>query len=270
MRPRVIPVRRYPFACARPLDRGPRGGARTAHRAARRGRGAAVARAAEGLRRLPLRRGDRALRPHGRGLSPDAEGDHARHRGGDARLPPRGRGGAARARARPPGLPRAGLADPARDGRRRTTARPEARRAAPRRPRRRRRRRRRPPRRPRSRRTPRRRPAATNAAPAPEATPTPTVAPPPPIADSAPPAPAAPVLLNRPHDGTPVGVLIALGLLALSALLAVLALLARRLGWGEERLAGPRHAWGEATYRAGATWADFVDWIRLGRGPHRL
>ncbi len=78
------------------------------------------------------------------------------------------------------------------------------------------------------------------------------------------------MLLNRPHEGTPVGVLIALGLLALSALLAVLALLARRLGWGEERLAGPRHAWGEATYRAGATWADFVDWIRLGRGPHRL
>jgi len=109
-----------------------------------------------------------------------------------------------------------------------------------------------------------------NAAPAPQATPTPTVAPPPPVADSAPPAPAAPVLLNRPHDGTPVGVLIALGLLALSALLAVLALLARRLGWGDERLAGPRHAWGEATYRAGATWADFVDWIRLGRGPHRL
>jgi len=113
-------------------------------------------------------------------------------------------------------------------------------------------------------------PGGENPAPAPEATPTPTVAPAPPVADSAPPAATAPVLLNQPHDGTPVGVLIALGLLALSALLAVLALLARRLGWGEERLAGPRHAWGEATYRAGATWADFVDWIRLGRGPHRL
>jgi hypothetical protein len=113
-------------------------------------------------------------------------------------------------------------------------------------------------------------PGGENAAPAPESTPAPTVAPPPAVTDSAPPAPAAPVLLNRPHDGTPAGLLIALGLLALSALLAALALLARRLGWGEERLAGPRHAWGEATYRAGATWADFVDWIRLGRGPHRL
>jgi hypothetical protein len=113
-------------------------------------------------------------------------------------------------------------------------------------------------------------PEGGNAAPAPEATPTPTVAPAPPVTDSALPAPAAPVLLNRPHEGTPVGVLIALGLLALSALLAVLALLARRFGWGEERFAGPRHAWGEASYRAGATWADFVDWIRLGRGPHRL
>ena len=112
-------------------------------------------------------------------------------------------------------------------------------------------------------------PGGENAAPAPEATPAPTVAPPP-VTDPAPPAPAAPVLLNRPHHGTPIGLLIALGLLALSALLAVLALLARHLGWGEERLAGPRHAWGEATYRAGATWADFVDWIRLGRGPHRL
>ncbi len=78
------------------------------------------------------------------------------------------------------------------------------------------------------------------------------------------------MLLDHPHQGTPVGLLIALGLLALAALLTVLALLARQFGWGEERLAGSRHAWGEATYRAGATWADFVDWIRLGRGPHRL
>jgi hypothetical protein len=113
-------------------------------------------------------------------------------------------------------------------------------------------------------------PAPGNVAPAPQATPTPTVAPPPPVTSSAPPAPAEVVLLDRPHQGTPAGLLVALGLVALAALLAALALLARRLGWGEERLAGTRHAWGEATYRAGATWADFVDWIRLGRGPHRL
>jgi hypothetical protein len=102
------------------------------------------------------------------------------------------------------------------------------------------------------------------------ATPTPTVAPAPPVADSAPPAPTAPTLLDHPHEGTPIGLLIALGLVAVGALLAALALLARRLGWGEERLAGPRHAWGEATYRASATWADFLDWMRFGRGPHRL
>jgi hypothetical protein len=106
--------------------------------------------------------------------------------------------------------------------------------------------------------------------PSPPATPTPTVAPAPPVADSAPPAPTAPTLLDHPHEGTPAGLLIALGLVALIALLAALALLAGRSGWGEERLAGPRHAWGEAAYRASATWADFLDWMRLGRGPHRL
>jgi hypothetical protein len=78
------------------------------------------------------------------------------------------------------------------------------------------------------------------------------------------------VLLDHPYKGTPAGLIVALGLLALGALLAALALLARRFGWAEERLAPARHAWGEAAYRAGATWGDFVDWIRLGRGPHRL
>lgn len=32
-------------------------------------------------------------------------------------------------------------------------------------------------------------------------------------------------------------------------------------GW----LLGARHAWGEAAYRAGGTWAEFTDWVRLGR-----
>ena len=113
-------------------------------------------------------------------------------------------------------------------------------------------------------------PAPGGTAATPQPTPTPTVAPAPPVADSAPAAPGAPALVDRPRDGTPAGLWIALGLIALAALLAALAGLARRFGWAEERLAGPRHAWGEAAYRAGATWADFVDWIRLGRGPHRL
>lgn len=108
-------------------------------------------------------------------------------------------------------------------------------------------------------------PAPSGQAPAPAATPTPTVAPAPPVTSSAPAPPADPVLLDRPRDGTPVGLWIALGLLALTALAAALALAARRLGWGEERLAGTRHAWGEAAYRAGGTWGDFLDWVRLGR-----
>jgi hypothetical protein len=101
--------------------------------------------------------------------------------------------------------------------------------------------------------------------PAPAATPTATVAPAPPVASSSPAPATAPVLLDRPHRGTPVGLLVALGLLALGLLAVLLALAARRFGWGEERLAGARHAWGEAAYRAGGTWGDFVDWVRLGR-----
>jgi hypothetical protein len=49
------------------------------------------------------------------------------------------------------------------------------------------------------------------------------------------------VLLDRPHHGTPVGLLIALGLLALCLLAIPLALLARRF----DRFPGARHAWGE-------------------------
>jgi outer membrane biosynthesis protein TonB len=110
---------------------------------------------------------------------------------------------------------------------------------------------------------------APSAVPTASATPAPTTAPPP-AASPAPAAPADPVLVNRPHHGTPAGLLIALGLLALGLLAAALAALAARFGWGGERLAGARHAWGEAAYRAAGTWADFVDWLRLGGGPHRL
>ena len=30
-------------------------------------------------------------------------------------------------------------------------------------------------------------------------------------------------------------------------------------------LLGVRHAWSEAGYRASGTWAEFTDWVRLGR-----
>jgi hypothetical protein len=104
-------------------------------------------------------------------------------------------------------------------------------------------------------------PAPTAQAPAVTPTPTPTPAPAAPVTSSSPAPASAPVLLDRPHRGTPAGLLVALGLLAL-ALLFVLAALATR---GSERFAGARHAWGEAAYRAGGTWADFLDWARLGR-----
>ena len=60
--------------------------------------------------------------------------------------------------------------------------------------------------------------------------------------------------------------MIVLGGLALAAALAALVVLAsRRFGWGEQRLAGVRHAMGEAGYRTGGTWQSFTDWLRLGR-----
>jgi hypothetical protein len=96
-------------------------------------------------------------------------------------------------------------------------------------------------------------------------TPAPTVVVPAPASTPAPAPASAPVLLDRPHQGTPAGLLIALALLALSLVAVLLALAARRFGWGDERLAGARHAWGEAAYRAGGTWGDFRDWVRLGR-----
>ena len=173
MRPRVIPVRRYPLGVLVRLT-----GALVAALALLT---ALPAGAAAQLSREPQKvyddyRSDAAIEPCDHTVAVyrrTLQADHARHRGGDARLPPRGRGGAARARARPPGLPRAGLADPARrraaTATATATARPEARRAAPRRRRRRSRRRPRPPRRPRSRRPrrPRRRPAARTPLPRP-------------------------------------------------------------------------------------------------------
>jgi outer membrane biosynthesis protein TonB len=102
---------------------------------------------------------------------------------------------------------------------------------------------------------------AQPAKPAPSATPTPTVAPAAPVTSPTPAPASAPVLLDRPHHGTPVGLLIALGLLALCLLAVPLALLARRF----DRFPGARHAWGEAAYRAGGTWTDFLDWARAGR-----
>jgi hypothetical protein len=67
-----------------------------------------------------------------------------------------------------------------------------------------------------------------------------------------------------PRDRTPLAV----GAIALGAVaLLVLALwgLAQARGWDPPWLARVRHAWAEAGYRASATWAEFADWLRLGR-----
>jgi hypothetical protein len=98
-------------------------------------------------------------------------------------------------------------------------------------------------------------------------TPQPTPAATPPPATPAPaPTPAEPTYTTVAHeDPFPVGLWILAGLLVLSLLAWLVLALLGRTGWGEERLAGPRHAWSEARYRAGGVWSDFTDWLRLGR-----
>jgi len=59
-----------------------------------------------------------------------------------------------------------------------------------------------------------------------------------------------------------VALAIALGILAACALVW---LLLRLLAWEPRWLPRARHAAAEAGYRAGATWAEFADWLRMGR-----
>jgi hypothetical protein len=53
--------------------------------------------------------------------------------------------------------------------------------------------------------------------------------------------------------------------LALLLLVLVLWVLARWQAWDPPWLARWRHATGEAGWRAGNAWAEFTDWLRLGR-----
>jgi len=94
----------------------------------------------------------------------------------------------------------------------------------------------------------------------PAATPAPTAAPP--VEPSGTPPP--PSYVNE-DDRVPVSLLVLAGVLALVALLALLYAVLSRLGWGERRLTGVRRAWDEARFRAGGTWGDFADWLRVGR-----
>lgn len=66
-------------------------------------------------------------------------------------------------------------------------------------------------------------------------------------------------------DGLPAAV-VGLGALACFLLLVALAwLIARALAWEPRWWARARHACQEAGWRASGTWADFTDWVRLGR-----
>jgi hypothetical protein len=96
----------------------------------------------------------------------------------------------------------------------------------------------------------------------PAATPAPVT--PPPAEPSGPEVTPAPVYSNA-DDDLPVSLLVLAALLALCALLALAFAAANRFGWAERRLAGPRRAFREASFRAGGTWADFADWLRFGR-----
>jgi hypothetical protein len=97
--------------------------------------------------------------------------------------------------------------------------------------------------------------------PVPEATPVPTAVVPPAEPTGPPPQPA---YVNE-DDALPVSLLVLAGVLALVALLALLYAALSRLGWAERPLSRVRRAGREAAFRAGGTWGDFADWIRVGR-----
>jgi hypothetical protein len=75
-----------------------------------------------------------------------------------------------------------------------------------------------------------------------------------------------PVVTKEPvrHDDTPAIVLLVVVIamvLAATAFWSALRLLALEPGW---YLRG-RHSFAEAGWRMSATWAEFTDWLRLGR-----
>lgn len=77
--------------------------------------------------------------------------------------------------------------------------------------------------------------------------------------------PAAAARTGGGAAGAPAPVLLLAALGGLLALAAAAAGLVRWRGWDPAWLASARHAWSEAGWRAGATWAEFADWVRLGR-----
>jgi hypothetical protein len=104
--------------------------------------------------------------------------------------------------------------------------------------------------------------AATTAPPA-TATAPPATATAPSATTTAAPAPAA--RDTGPDAGDRAAVLLLVVFGGLFVLAAVLWALARWQAWDPPFMARWRHAGGEAGWRAGNAWAEFTDWLRIGR-----
>jgi hypothetical protein len=70
---------------------------------------------------------------------------------------------------------------------------------------------------------------------------------------------------NTSASHTPAPMLVIGALALLIALPALVFSGARWRGWEPRWIPGLRYAMGEAGYRAGGTWSEFADWLRLGR-----
>ena len=71
---------------------------------------------------------------------------------------------------------------------------------------------------------------------------------------------------SRSSDAGIPAPLVALAVIgALMALVALLYGLARWWAWEPHWLVRARHAGAEASWRASGSWAEFMDWLRLGR-----
>jgi hypothetical protein len=101
-------------------------------------------------------------------------------------------------------------------------------------------------------------PAGSQQAPQPAATSKPAAA----VADNA-------VLAASKRDSSDAGIpapLVALAIIAVLMMLAALLYgLARWWAWEPDWLVRARHAGAEAGWRASSSWAEFLDWVRLGR-----
>jgi hypothetical protein len=103
--------------------------------------------------------------------------------------------------------------------------------------------------------------ATTTAPPATTTSPPATTTAPP--ATTAPPQTAAQPTTRPGNDRAAVLLLLVVGALAL--FLLGLWAIARWQAWDPPWLARWRHATGEAGWRAGNAWAEFTDWLRIGR-----